>query len=59
MPDPRPCAMLWIPGPTEVRPEVLAELSRPPIGHRTPGMAELGLTKLKLLKNLAYLLRKL
>ena len=41
MPDPRPCAMLWIPGPTEVRPEVLAELSRPPIGHRTPGMAEL------------------
>jgi len=33
--------MLWIPGPTEVRPEVLAELSRNPIGHRTPGMAEL------------------
>jgi aspartate aminotransferase-like enzyme len=33
--------MLWIPGPTEVRPEVLAELSRPTIGHRTPGMAEL------------------
>ena len=33
--------MLWIPGPTEVRPEVLAELARPAIGHRTPGMAEL------------------
>ena len=33
--------MLWIPGPTEVRPEILAELSRPPIGHRTPAMAEL------------------
>jgi aspartate aminotransferase-like enzyme len=33
--------MLWIPGPTEVRPEILAELARPTIGHRTPGMAEL------------------
>ncbi|MCH2105907.1 MAG: aminotransferase class V-fold PLP-dependent enzyme, partial [Planctomycetes bacterium] len=33
--------MLWIPGPTEVRPEVLAELARPTIGHRTPGMTEL------------------
>ena len=33
--------MLWIPGPTEVRPEVLAELAQPMIGHRTPGMAEL------------------
>lgn len=33
--------MLWIPGPTEVRPEILAELARPTIGHRTPGMTEL------------------
>lgn len=29
---------LWIPGPTEVRPELLAELARPMIGHRTAEM---------------------
>lgn len=33
--------MLWIPGPTEVRPEVLAELARPTIGHRSAQMMEL------------------
>ncbi|MEO0651990.1 MAG: aminotransferase class V-fold PLP-dependent enzyme [Planctomycetota bacterium] len=31
---------LWIPGPTEVRPELLAELTRPMIGHRTAAMRE-------------------
>jgi aspartate aminotransferase-like enzyme len=33
--------MLWIPGPTEVRPEILAECARPAIGHRSPAMREL------------------
>lgn len=33
--------MLWIPGPTEVRPEIRAECARPQIGHRTAAMAEL------------------
>ena len=33
--------MLWIPGPTEVRPEVLAECARPAIGHRSAAMVEL------------------
>ena len=32
---------LWIPGPTQVRPEILAECARPAIGHRTKAMAEL------------------
>ena len=32
---------LFIPGPTEVAPEVLAELSRPMIGHRFPEASEL------------------
>lgn len=32
---------LWIPGPTEVREEILAECSRPAIGHRAPEMREL------------------
>lgn len=32
--------MLWIPGPTEVRPELLAECSRAMIGHRSPAMRE-------------------
>ncbi len=32
---------LWIPGPTYVRPEILTECARPPIGHRTPEMGEL------------------
>ncbi|MFT4540528.1 MAG: aspartate aminotransferase-like enzyme [Planctomycetota bacterium] len=30
--------MLWIPGPTEVRPELLAECARPMIGHRSGAM---------------------
>ncbi|MDP6409132.1 MAG: aminotransferase class V-fold PLP-dependent enzyme [Planctomycetota bacterium] len=33
--------MLWIPGPTEVRPELLAECARAAIGHRSPQMREL------------------
>jgi len=33
--------MLWIPGPTEVRPEILAECARPAIGHRSAAMQEL------------------
>ena len=33
--------MLWIPGPTEVRPELLQELTRPMIGHRSQEMTEL------------------
>ena len=32
---------LWIPGPTEVRPEVLAECARPMIGHRSSEMRDL------------------
>ena len=32
---------LFIPGPTEVAPEVLAELSRPMIGHRFPECSDL------------------
>ena len=32
---------LWIPGPTQVRPEVLEEQSRPLIGHRSKAMTEL------------------
>jgi aspartate aminotransferase-like enzyme len=33
--------MLWIPGPTEVRPEILAECARPMIGHRGKAMSAL------------------
>ncbi|MCP3916608.1 MAG: alanine--glyoxylate aminotransferase family protein [bacterium] len=33
--------MLWIPGPTEVRPELLAECARSMIGHRSAAMTEL------------------
>ena len=32
---------LFIPGPTEVAPEILAEMARPAIGHRTPECARL------------------
>ncbi len=32
---------LFIPGPTEVAPEILQEMARPAIGHRTPECAEL------------------
>lgn len=32
---------LWIPGPTDVRPEVLAECARPMVGHRSQAMQEL------------------
>ncbi|MBL8857242.1 MAG: alanine--glyoxylate aminotransferase family protein [Planctomycetes bacterium] len=33
--------ILWIPGPTEVRPEILAECARPMIGHRSKAMTAL------------------
>jgi len=33
--------ILWIPGPTQVRPEILAECARPMIGHRSKAMTEL------------------
>lgn len=33
--------MLWIPGPTEVRPELLAECARPMIGHRSKACVDL------------------
>jgi aspartate aminotransferase-like enzyme len=33
--------ILWIPGPTEVRPEILAECARPMIGHRSKAMTTL------------------
>ena len=33
--------MLWIPGPTEVRPEILAECARPMIGHRSKACTDL------------------
>jgi len=33
--------MLWIPGPTEVRPELLQEMARPAIGHRSQAMVDL------------------
>lgn len=32
---------LWIPGPTQVRPELLAEMAGPMIGHRSKEMTEL------------------
>ena len=37
----KPSTKLWIPGPTEVRPEILAEMARPMVGHRSPEMADL------------------
>ena len=33
--------MLWIPGPTEVRPAIFEELQRPMIGHRSKAMVSL------------------
>ena len=33
--------MLWIPGPTEVRPKILAACASPAIGHRTQAMTDL------------------
>ena len=33
--------MLWIPGPTQVRPELLQEMARPAIGHRSQAMTDL------------------
>src|SRR6185369_2270744 len=34
-------AKFFVPGPTWVRPEILQELTRPMIGHRTPEFREL------------------
>ncbi len=34
-------AMLWIPGPTYVRPSILESLTQPPIGHRSAEMVEI------------------
>ena len=36
-----PPVKLWIPGPTYVRPEILAECTKPMIGHRSAEMTEL------------------
>jgi aspartate aminotransferase-like enzyme len=36
-----PETVLWIPGPTRVRPEILAECARPMIGHRGKAMTAL------------------
>lgn len=36
-----PTNLLWIPGPTHVRPEILAECARPMIGHRSKAMTAL------------------
>lgn len=33
--------MLWIPGPTEIYPELLAQLARPTIGHRSKACKDL------------------
>src|SRR5262245_6848955 len=41
MPTPPDHVKLFIPGPTEVRPDVLAEMSRPIISHRGAEMAAL------------------
>ena len=45
---------LFIPGPTEVRKEILDELSRPQIGHRTPEFIELFGSLKPWLKKLFY-----
>ncbi len=39
-PGPKP-PRLWIPGPTHVRPEILAACARPTVGHRTQTMTDL------------------
>lgn len=41
IPGTRPFGRFFLPGPTEVRPEVLEAMSRPMIGHRVPEMEEL------------------
>ncbi|MBN2289181.1 MAG: alanine--glyoxylate aminotransferase family protein [Candidatus Glassbacteria bacterium] len=45
---------LFIPGPTEVLPEVRAELSRPMIGHRFPECAELIGSIIPLVQHMLY-----
>ena len=37
----KPKESLWIPGPTHVRSEILSQLAKPPIGHRSKAMIEL------------------
>jgi aspartate aminotransferase-like enzyme len=39
--SPPPFGRFFLPGPTEVRPEILAEMARPMIGHRTREAREL------------------
>lgn len=41
MRSPPPFGRFFLPGPTEVRPEILAEMARPMIGHRTREAREL------------------
>ena len=41
VPDPVEYGRFFLPGPTEVRPEVLQAMTRPMIGHRVPEMEEL------------------
>lgn len=41
MSEPLKYGRFFLPGPTEVRPEVLEAMSRPMIGHRVPEMVEL------------------
>ena len=50
-PGPNP-PRLWIPGPTYVRPELLATLARPTVGHRTKTMTEMVLALEPRLKKL-------
>jgi predicted phosphoserine aminotransferase len=41
MPDPTPFGRFYLPGPTEVRPEILSAQVGPMMGHRDRGMEEL------------------
>lgn len=41
LPDPTPFGRFFLPGPTEVHPDVLAAMARPMIGHRTPALTQL------------------
>src|SRR4030042_5578514 len=45
---------LFIPGPTEVLPEVMAEMSRPMIGHRFPECSELIATIIPQVQKMLY-----
>lgn len=45
---------LFIPGPVEVRPEILGEMARPPVGHRFPQFEELYADVISKLKRVLY-----